>query len=140
MISEALPRITRGFIERRSLQAFILNSDMETATGSSTHGMEEFRATSAAESIEGSQSSEIVPMLMQRPSILGVKSWISRIEWTIAGDAPEERRMFAVMSMDTRLVMHWIRGDLVRSFSTKYHAVSVHSVSNGGGDLRPSIR
>lgn len=121
MISEALPLITSGLIERRSLQVFILNSDTETATGSSTHGMEESRATSAAESIEGIQSSEMVPMLMHRPSVLGVKSWISLIEWTIAGDAPEERRTFAVMSMDTRLVMHWIRGDRVRSFATRFH-------------------
>lgn len=32
----------------------------------------------------------------------------------MAGDAPAERRVLAIRSMETKLVMHWTRGDCCR--------------------------
>lgn len=45
----------------------------------------------------------------------------------MAGDAPAERRVLAMRSMETKLVMHWMRGDWVLTVERWAQAVGPHS-------------
>lgn len=122
MISDGFPRITVGPRATRPRHASIRKSEADTATGSSTQGRPAREAAAAAACMEGSQPSESVPMLTQRASTRGVKSSISRREWTMAGEAPAARSALAIRSMETKLVMHWTSGARDRTLSKSSHA------------------
>lgn len=40
----------------------------------------------------------------------------------MAGDAPADKRVLAIRSMETKLVMHWMSGDWVRTWERSCHA------------------
>lgn len=124
-ISDAFPLTTAGRSARRERQASIRKSEAAAATGSSTHG----RPAEAAARMEGSQSSESVPTLMQTASQRGVKSGTSRRQWSMAGEAPAARSALAEMSMETRLVMHCTRGARARTAERSAHARRRHHAS-----------
>ncbi|KAF7131562.1 hypothetical protein RHSIM_Rhsim09G0046800 [Rhododendron simsii] len=108
-ISDQFPLTTVGLIPTSSRQAANRNLLAPAAAGSSTHGLPALPASSAAALISGSHSAVSVPTLTQRAAARGVKSGISQSEWIMAGDAPAERRVLAMRSMETKLVMHWMR-------------------------------
>lgn len=67
-----------------------------------------------------------------------MKSGTSSIECIIAGDAPTESRTLAMKSMETKFVMHWIRGEALRTDSRRAHACPAHdsvlsALFSGGG-------
>lgn len=56
------------------------------------------------------------------------------MEWIIAGDAPADRRVLAIKSMETKLVMHWTSGDWSRSLESRFHALGAQSCWKMGSD------
>lgn len=121
IISEPFPLITVGLSFRSSKQAFNRKVEAPAATGSRTQGLPKLDAVSAASSMAGNQSEESVPTLIQSALMWGVKSGISSEEWSIAGEAPAERRVLAIKSMETKFVMHWMSGDWRRTSDRKDH-------------------
>lgn len=126
IISDPFPLITVGFRLISSKQAIIRNLEAPAATGSRTQGFPAFTANSAATFIAGNQAGESVPTLIQRASALGVKSGNSSMEWSMAGEAPADKRVLAIKSIETKLVMHWMSGDRVRTASRMAHALAPH--------------
>ena len=132
MISDPFPLITAGFISRSSRQAFSLKREADTATGSRTQGVPSWEQSCAAAFMAGSQEGESVPMLTQRALAWGVKSGSSSRECSMAGDAPADKRVLAMRSMETKFVMHWMRGDWVRTWESSCHAFVAHDGDGEG--------
>ena len=124
--SDAFPRITVGLSSTSSKQDFNRKPEAPAATGSRTQGLPESEANLAASFIPDSQSGESVPTLMQRAWAWGVKSGISSTLWIMAGDAPADKSVLAMRSMETKLVMHWISGDSLRIAESWIHAFAAH--------------
>lgn len=135
IISDPLPLTTVGLNFSKSKHALNRKPEAPAATGSSTQGLLHSLATCAAAFIAGSQSGTSVPTLMQSAWVLGVKSGISCSEWIIAGEAPAESRTLATRSMETKFVMHWIRGEARRTESKWAHACRAQNSGLSGTGL-----
>lgn len=140
MISDPFPLMTVGLSPTSSLQAFNRQPEAPAATGSRTHGLPERAASSAASFMAGSQSAVRVPTLTQRASALGVKSGSSWREWSMAGEAPAARRVLAIRSMDTKLVMHWTSGDRRLTPARKVQATPAQSAAESPINLTSRSR
>ena len=115
-ISEALPRMA---VKRTSSSSLADNSRRSAvppaATGSRTTGIRNSLARFPAKIMESTKS--IAPRLQTSPSAPATASSTSRISCAMVGEAPAASRIFAQSLTVTKLVMHCIRGALVRTCS-----------------------
>ena len=56
----------------------------------------------------------------------------------MAGEAPAAKRVLAIRSMETKLVMHWMRGFRFRTAERAVQALSAHPFSSSSLGLFPS--
>jgi hypothetical protein len=77
--------------------------------------------------MEKIQSGESVPMLIHSALERAVNSVISSTACTMAGEAPAAKSVLAMISMLTKLVMHWIKGDFSRTRHMAFQASTPHA-------------
>ncbi len=77
--------------------------------------------------MEKIQSGESVPMLIHSALERAVNSVISSTACTMAGEAPAAKSVLAMISILTKLVMHWIKGDFSRTRHMAFQASTPHA-------------